>query len=71
MVMRRRPALHPVLTAEQLATDPLSPAELAFLELQRRPRDYALWCELTRKRWTEERKRASVPGSESNQPKRR
>lgn len=32
--------------------DPLSPAELAFLELQRKPRLYAAWAELCRKNWT-------------------
>jgi hypothetical protein len=40
--------------------DPLSKAELAFLELQRTPRRYAQWAEQVRNNWTAERARGST-----------
>jgi len=44
--------------------DPLTKAELAFLELQQTPRRYALWAEQARNNWTAERARGStVPGA--------
>jgi hypothetical protein len=37
------------------ANDPLSPAELAFIELQRKPRLFAQWANVCRKNWTARR----------------
>lgn len=35
-----------------MKNDPPSPAELAFLALVARPREYSRWAEAVRKRWT-------------------
>jgi hypothetical protein len=51
----------PMLTWALFSDDPPSPAELAFLTLQLKPKDYADWCTAARKSWTSRQPRGKKP----------